>query len=118
MFQLQSLKMEIQIGLRRVCTDKVCERTSRYHQRGDVSSHDCTMDAALYCGYMKQIIEGLVYYSKMIQKMRMIQTIQMMISRGDNNYTAGLRKRGGEVQSHIVREDFTAARDLLHQYEH
>jgi len=44
------------IMLRRVCEDRIAERTSRNHNRGDIYQHDCTITADLYRTFMCEII--------------------------------------------------------------
>ena len=40
------------VGIWRICEEKVCDRTTLYHQRGDIYIHDCTLDADLNRQYM------------------------------------------------------------------
>ena len=40
------------VGIWRICEEKVCDRTTLYHHRGDVYVHDFTLDADLYRQYM------------------------------------------------------------------
>ena len=40
------------VGIWRICQERVCDRTTLYHQRGDAYIHDCTLHVDLYCQYM------------------------------------------------------------------
>jgi len=44
------------ILLQRVCEERIAERTSYNHNRGDIYQHDCTITAELYRHYMIDII--------------------------------------------------------------
>jgi hypothetical protein len=47
------------IGMWRVNEERICKRTSRYHQKDDVYMHDCTMTAIIYRGFMMQIFQQI-----------------------------------------------------------
>ena len=47
------------IGIWRVEEERICQRSNRYHQRGDIYTQDCTMNSALYREFMMKIFNAI-----------------------------------------------------------